>query len=168
MIANKPLQSAPAVHIRHFRAGDEAALLAVFQSAIRQVANDFYSPEQINAWCPDDPAAHEAWSARIAQLNPFVAELDGTVVGYADLQPNGYIDHFFVSGARPRQGIGRALMQHLHDQAARSQLLELSADVSRSAEAFFADAGFHVVERRMPMRRGVPIPNALMRKPLLA
>ena len=31
-------------------------------------------------------------------LRPLVAEEDGRVVGYADLQASGYIDHFFVSG----------------------------------------------------------------------
>jgi mRNA-degrading endonuclease RelE of RelBE toxin-antitoxin system len=32
----------------------------------------------------------------------FVAELNGELVGYADVQGNGYIDHFFVSGKRPQ------------------------------------------------------------------
>ncbi|KRG69696.1 acetyltransferase [Pseudoxanthomonas dokdonensis] len=154
------------MRIRRFRAGDEAALLAVFQSSIRQIASDFYSAEQIDAWSPATPAGDPDWAARMTRLDPFVAELDGSVVGYADLQDNGYIDHFFVSGEHPRRGIGRALMQQLHAHAATLQLAELSADVSRSAEAFFASAGFEVVERRMPVRHGVTMANALMRKRL--
>ena len=42
-------------------------------------------------------------------------------------------------------------------------LAELTSDVSRTAQGFYERFGFRVVERRMPMRRGVVIPNARMR-----
>ncbi|KAA8701490.1 GNAT family N-acetyltransferase [Pseudomonas cannabina] len=42
-------------------------------------------------------------------MNPFVAVLDDHIVGYADVQASGYIDHFFVSGFHARQGIGQRL-----------------------------------------------------------
>lgn len=48
---------------------------------------------------------------------PFVAEIDGEVVSYADVQPDGYIDQFFVSGIHGRQGIGRRLMERIHEEA---------------------------------------------------
>ncbi|ALM82587.1 GNAT family N-acetyltransferase [Bordetella sp. N] len=89
------------------------------------------------------------------------------IVGYADVQESGYIDHFFVSGHHPRQGIGNALMARLHEEAARLELPELSSDVSRSAQPFFAHHGFDIIEQRHPVRRGIVIPNALMRKRLL-
>lgn len=46
----------------------------------------------------------ERWANHIKELQPFVVELDGEIAGYADVQPNGYIDHFFVSGTYSRQG----------------------------------------------------------------
>ena len=99
-------------------------------------------------------------------IDPFVAEIEGRPVGYADVQKNGYIDHFFVSGLHPRQGIGRSLMAVLEAEARRLGVTELSSDVSRTAQPFFASFGFKVVEQRVPVVRGVVVPNALMRKAL--
>jgi len=57
-------------------------------------------------------------------------------------------------------------MERLHAQAQAWRLQALHADVSLTAEPFFARFGFTVVERRMPVRRGVALPNALMHKTL--
>lgn len=155
------------MHLRRFAIGDEAALWKVFHSAIHQVASRDYTEEQVNVWAPDnvDP---EVWAKRMRAINPFVAEQDGNILGYADLQPNGYIDHFFVSGEYGRLGVGAMLMSGLLEEAARSDLQELNSDVSKTAQPFFARYGFEVVEKRAPMRNGVVLANALMRKALRA
>ena len=88
------------------------------------------------------------------------------IVGYADLQPSGYIDHFFVSGADARRGVGRALMQRIHARAAELQLAQLFADVSLTAESFFERFGFRVVERQLAEVRGARLRNARMVKDL--
>ena len=153
------------MEIRRFRPGDEAALFNVYFMAIHAVASRDYSPEQIEAWAPADLDAN-LWAKRIQGIQPFVAELGGEIVGYADVQPDGYVDHFFVSGAHPRQGIGTRLMARIHEEAKSLGLTELTSDVSTTAEPFFALHGFKVVERRLPVLRGVTLQNALMRKEL--
>jgi putative acetyltransferase len=151
------------MRIRRFNSGDEPALFAVYHSAIHLIARRDYTQEQINAWAPA-VLDEDLWAKRIRGINPFVAELEGALVGYADLQDNGYIDHFFVSGLHPRQGIGRSLMQTIQFEAARLRLTELTSDVSKTAQPFFAHFGFQIVEQRAPLVRGVEAPNALMRK----
>ncbi len=151
-----------AVGIRRYRFGEEPALFEVYYSAIHLVARRDYSNEQIRAWAPRD-LDQELWTSRIRGISPFVAELEGELVGYADLQANGYIDHFFVSGHHGRRGIGTALMNHLLKEARVASLAELTSDVSRTAQPFYERFGFAVVEERQPELRGVVIPNALMR-----
>lgn len=105
----------------------------------------------------------ELWFNRIQGINPFVAELDGRVAGYADLQANGYIDHFFVSGTYPRRGIGTALMTHILKEVSLASLKVLNSDISRTAQPFYERFGFVIVEQRHTTLRGVVIPNALMK-----
>src|SRR5580704_6773468 len=93
------------VQIRPYKPGEEQALFAVYYSAIHLTASRDYTPEQIQAWAPKGLDMN-LWACRIRGINPFVAESNGEVVGYADLQANGYIDHFFVSGTHARRGIG--------------------------------------------------------------
>jgi len=158
------------IRLRAFRPGDEPALRAVYTSAIREVACHDYTPEQVDAWAPlewdDEDLA--AWAVRMAGVQPFVAEIDGVVVGYADLQPNGYIDHFFVAGNAGGRGVGGVLMRHVLAQAEARGLAELSSDVSVTAQPFYAHFGFEIVEQRMPVIDGVALRNALMRKLLRA
>jgi putative acetyltransferase len=153
------------MYIRRFQPGEELALFEIYYSAIHLVARNDYSEEQLNAWAPLD-LDRELWVNRVRSINPFVAEIDGSPVGYADVQGNGYIDHFFVSGNHPGQGVGKALMQAIHSEAKRLNITELTSDVSQTAQPFFERFGFVIVERKTVLIRGVELQNARMRKGL--
>ena len=149
--------------IRKFELGDEAALFQVFYSSIHLIACRDYSLAQIDAWAPADFES-QRWSDLIRKIRPFVVEVDNQIAGYADLQHDGYIDHFYVSGLYPRQGVGRCLMARIFEEAALLELKVLSSNVSKTAEPFFCACGFNVVRRTSVKRNGVSIPNAAMLK----
>lgn len=151
------------MYLRGFRPGDEVSLRAVFHSAVHTVASRDYSPEQIEAWAPAE-VNWEDWGAKMRALRPFVVESAGTIVGYADLQPDGLIDHFFVSGDCQRQGVGRMLMERILVRARELGIPALTSNVSRTAQPFFLHFGFRIVEQRSSVSRGVVVPNAVMRK----
>ena len=149
--------------IRDFAPGDEAALRDVFHSSVHQLARGYYTPAQLAAWAPDayDVAA---WSQHLHANRPFVAMDEQGICGFADLQPSGLIDHFFVAGHCGRQGVGHALMMHLHQAAAARGIDRLCSDVSLAAEAFFARHGFIVEQRQEVWVRGVMLNNVRMVK----
>ncbi len=154
------------VQIRPFRMGDAPALRVVFHASVHGLASHCYTSEQCGAWAP---AEHNAarWAARMQANQPFVAEAaGGAIAGFADLQPSGYIDMFFVAPAFARQGVASALMAHIHAQAAQQGLARLWADVSLAAESFFVAQGFAVEERQAVERAGVVLHNARMGKAL--
>jgi putative acetyltransferase len=151
--------------VRNFKVGDEPALHQVFLSAIHDIAINDYTLEQVEAWAPRnlDPVL---WADRMRGIAPFVAELDGKPIGYADLQASGYIDHFFVSAPFARQKVGSRLMHRIHQEATIKGIRVLTSDVSRTAQPFFEHWGFEVIGERRPVMRGVVIPSALMEKEL--
>ena len=149
--------------IRPFRVGDEPELLEVFLSAIHGIAAKDYTPEQVAAWASVTPAQ---WAGRMQGIAPFVVECDGKLIAYADVQQNGYIDHFYVSAPFARRGVGSMLMRRLHDEAAAKGMRVLTSEVSRTAQPFFHVWGFSIVQEQQPVVRGIVVPNALMKKPL--
>lgn len=155
------------MRVRSFRNGDESALHAVFLSAVHEIACADYTPEQLQAWAPRD-LDQALWARRIQGIQPFVVENESGLVGYADVQPNGYIDHFFVAAPYARKGVGSMLMKHIHAAAHATSIKTLTSDVSLTAQPFFAKFGFEVVEQRSPVVLGLIVPNALMRKELAA
>jgi putative acetyltransferase len=151
--------------VRGFRVGDEMALQAVFHSAVHMTAGNSYTQAQIDAWAPRE-IDMDAWTRRMRKIRPFVVESAGRIIGYADVQADGYIDHFYVAGACGRQGAGTLLMNHILDAAHRQNMKVLTSHVSRFAQPFFEKFGFVVVEQKSPVVNGVVVPNARMRKPL--
>lgn len=153
------------IALREFRPGDEPALRAVFESAIHEVAIRDYTQAQVDAWAPRgwDPAL---WAARMQGIAPFVVERDGEIVAYADVQPNGYIDHFFVSAPAGKQGVGGLLMRRIHDRAGELGIAVLTSEVSRTAQPFYRHFGFEIVDHHSNIVRGVELQYAAMRKVL--
>jgi putative acetyltransferase len=151
-----------AILIRDFYTGDEADLSRVFQSSIRELGCLDYTTEQIEAWA-GATLNFELWVERIRGLKPFVVEIDGVIGAYADLQIDGYIDHFFVAGKYPRQGLGSMLMSHIIENAIVKGITTLTADVSINAQNFFTRFGFVMIEKRSKNIQGITLSNALMR-----
>ncbi|EHN64404.1 GNAT family N-acetyltransferase [Comamonas testosteroni] len=154
------------MHVRSYRPGDEIALWQVFHDAVHQLAVNHYSQVQLDAWAPQQPDWTQ-WRQRIQALQPFVAVGDNDqAMAYADLQANGYIDHFFVAPQYARQGVGRRLLAHIEQTARQNGLHELSADVSLNAQAFFIHFGFELQRQQTPVVHGIALSNARMRKTL--
>jgi len=130
--------------VRKYQPGEETELWRLYFNTVRTVAIRDYTFEQVRAWAPDevDP---ERWRRRIEGINPFVCVRGQVIVGYADLQPTGYIDHFFVHHQWQGQGVGKRLFETIESEAKLQDVDQLSADVSITARPFFESRGFRVV-----------------------
>ncbi|POS07735.1 GNAT family N-acetyltransferase [Burkholderia gladioli] len=153
------------MRIRRAAPGEAPALLAIFQSSVRGLASRDYTPAQIDAWAPlaADAAWCEAWRRRVGANQPWAVEIEARLVAYADLQPSGYLDHFYVVADAAGQGIGAALMRHLLGIAREQGIDCVVADVSLRARAFFERFGFAVEREQCVSVRGVSLRNARMR-----
>ena len=158
------------MHIRPCATGEEIALCAVFKSSVRGLARRHYTAAQIEAWAPGEESAElrEQWIRRIQVNQPWVAEVNGKLAAFADVQPSGYIDHFFVAAEFAGQGVGNALMLHLHEVARCAGIDTLFSHVSLTAQPFFRRHGFEVDKEQRVMIRGVELENAVMRKAMTA
>lgn len=103
------------IKVRDFSVGDEDKLWRVFYSSIHQVCSNNYNEEQLQAWAPAD-LDKSIWAFKMRSIKPYVAFDGDKVIGYADLQKDGKIDHFFVHGDHQGQGVGRHLTKYYTPQ----------------------------------------------------
>ena len=145
--------------LRPFRDSDAGSTREVFEAAIRGTAAAYYTPEQIDAWCP---ATHDpqAWAAARARAWTIVAEVDDRVVGFSDLRDDGELDMLFVAPEAGGRGVARALVAEVLAEARRRQLSRVTTRASRAARPAFERFGF-VVDRpnEKNIVRGVAVPN---------
>ena len=147
--------------IREFEIGDEDGLWRVYYSSIHQVCCKDYSEEQIQAWAPADldPAI---WVSKMQSIKPFVAIAGKKIIGYADLQEDGKIDHFFVHGDHQSQGVGTILMKEIIAKSVNQK--RLYSEVSHTAKPFYEKNGFKVVKVQQVNMRGVTLTNNIMER----
>ena len=152
--------------IRDYASLDAQATLDVFRRAILVTASRDYSPEQIAVWAPADMNV-TVWAAKRAAATTIVATMDARVVGFTDVDEQGYIDMLFVDPQVARCGVATALMTGAVDRARHCGIRQLTSHVSVTARPFFEKNGFVIVEERHPVRAGVALTNFLMRRSLV-
>ncbi len=157
------LQQGGFMKIRKYKSGEEKILRDIFYSSIHENAKGYYSDIQLNAWAPSE-VGEQKWANRIKGINPFVIVGNEEILGYADLQDSGYIDHFFVKGGQSNKGIGTELMKWILAEAEKRGIKKLTSDVSLAAQAFFTKMGFEIVRKKKVMINDVELENALMIK----
>jgi len=151
--------------IRPFQRQDAETLWDLFFHTIRKINLGDYTQEQVETWAPESHD-EQAWANKLAQNQPFVCLWDDSIVGFSDLQPDGYIDHFFVHHMHQRKGVGRALMRHIVEQANNREIEKLYSNVSITARPFFTSHQFEELEEQTVEVRGQLFINYRMQRTL--
>ncbi len=153
------------MYIRRYKSGEESSLWEIFFNTIHRINIRDYNKSQILAWAPPD-LDKEIWRNKIESINPFVVVNDERIVGYADLQENGLIDHFFCDHRWQRKGVGSLLMKKIQEEATQEGLDSLFSEVSVTAKPFYASHGFIVTKKQALEIRGEILNNFRMEKRL--
>lgn len=142
-----------------YKEGMEQDLWEVFYTAIRLGCAGHYTSAQLQAWAPDEFNL-QVFAEKMHSLQPYVARLSGKIVGYADLQSDGYMDHFYVHGAHQGFGVGSRLMARIMSEG--RSFPRLYSNVSHRARPFFEWYGFKVTKKQLVEIRGECLENNAM------
>jgi putative acetyltransferase len=153
------------MQIRRFKPGEEMDLWHLFHDAVHHINAADYTSEQLNAWSPDQIDIGK-WRASLRNISPFVVEQERQLIGYADVQPSGYVDHFYVHHLWQRRRVGTLLMQIILEVAKQDAIDNLFADVSVTAKPFFESWGFAVEKEQYVQIHKVALKNYRMAKSL--
>ena len=153
------------MQVRAFRPDDAVTLLVLFRDTVRRVNARDYSPEQVSAWASDEIRETD-WAGRFAGKFVVVAETAERLVGFAELEPDGHVDRFYVSADHQRRGGGRALLDALVAEARCAGTPRLYTEASITARPFFESQGFVVLSPQSVVCRGVEFLNFRMSRQL--
>ncbi|MBD2676469.1 MULTISPECIES: GNAT family N-acetyltransferase [Nostoc] len=149
--------------IREYRLSDTQAIANLFYDTIHEINIADYTQEQVEAWAPKN-MDYEVWHKRLQVKLPYIAEDNGEIVGFGELEADGHIDCFYCHSKHQRKGIGSKLLTHIENTAKSQGITRLYTEASITAKPFFENKGFIVVREQQVERRGVWFKNYVMEK----
>ena len=143
---------------------DLKEICELFYETITIINKYDYNDEQIRVWS-------NRRNVLLKQDNFFnslytiVAIENNKIVGYGNIDKNGYLDHLYVHKNYQRRHIATLLCDKLENY--NKEIKELTVHSSITAKPFFEKRGYKVVKEQTVELDGVNINNYLMKKVIL-
>lgn len=163
------------IQIRNYKSEDCAAMAELFYHTVHTVNARDYTPQQLDAWASGEVDL-AAWDQSFQEHMTVVAEADGKIVGFGDMDDSGYLDRLYVHQDWQGKGVASAICDILEKTAEKDwedKRSGLAADVgsfrftthaSITAKPFFIRRGYQVIREQQVERKGVKLTNFVMEK----
>lgn len=151
------------INIRRFKSSDTDQIAQLFHDTIRSVNRKDYSEKQVKVWAPDD-IHYLNWEAKCSSKFTLVADSDGLIAGFAQLEYDGHIDCFYCHKDFQEKGVGRLLFESVEKEARKQNLTKLFVEASITAKPFFEKMGFSLIQKQTVLIQGVELTNFRMEK----
>ncbi|WP_342440139.1 GNAT family N-acetyltransferase [Paenibacillus sp. FSL L8-0436] len=154
--------------IRKFRLSDIEQIVTLFYETVHSVNKKDYSEQQLDAWADnnDRETRQNAWKESLSSHISYIVQLNDSIIGFADMSPEGYLDKLFTHKDFQGQGIASGLLKVLEAEARSLGLVQVTADASITAKSFFEHHGYRSVQMQAVERKGVILHNFKMIKEL--
>lgn len=147
------------MQIRRYTPADCPAMAALFYDTVHRVNCRDYAPEQLDVWATGQVDL-ESWNRSFLAHHTLVAMKDGILVGFGDMDSNGYLDRLYVHADYQGQGIATALCDALE----KAVPVPITTHASITAKPFFQGRGYRVVKAQQVQRQGILLTNYVMEK----
>ena len=134
------------MRIRSYHSDDCQAILSLFYETVHKINRRDYTQEQIEAWANNHKIDPIAWNLSLIHHKTLVAERDGIIVGFGDLNGN--------------------FLDRLELYVAEQNYVTIVTHASITAYPFFRDRNYQLVKEQQVERHGVFLKNMMMQKEL--
>ena len=145
------------MHIREYQSSDCPALWELFYETVHEINKQDYTEDQFNAWAPETEDRN-AWNPSFLSNYTLVAVENGRIVGFGDIEENGYRNRLYVHKNYQKRGIAAALCERLEEHIPGN----IQTHASITAKPFFLKRGYQVVKEQQVQRQGILLTNFVM------
>lgn len=149
--------------LRNYKTEDCRTLAELFYETVHTVNARDYTKEQLAAWATGQVDL-AGWNRRYQASDTLVAVECGIVIGFGNMEDDGYLDMLFVHKDRQGQGIGAQIVQALETRALSRGIYRFWAYASLTARPFFEKMGYRAAAKNKAVRGGVTLENWRMEK----
>jgi len=146
--------------LRDYTPDDCRILAELFFHTVHSINAKDYSEEQINAWASGHIDLNH-WNNSFLSHYTVVAEINGIIVGFGDIDQTGYLDRLYVHHDFQRQGIATAICNKLEHSISVAKIV---THASITAKGFFEKRGYRIVTKQQIERQGILLTNYVMER----
>lgn len=147
------------MELRKYQPSDCKEVTNLFYNTVHIVNAKDYTKEQLDVWATEQ-ADLEKWNQSLQEHYSIVAVDNEIIIGFGDIDKNGYLDRLFVHSAYQGKGIATAICEQLEETVQGN----LITHASITARPFFEKRGYKVVKEQQVERQGVFLTNFEMEK----
>lgn len=146
--------------VRKYVSSDCETLARLFYDTIHTVNARDYTKEQLDAWA-SGTVDLEMWNRTFLEHSTLVAVADDKIVGFGDMDQDGYLDRLYVHRDYQGRGIAAAICDRLEKEVLSDGF---STHASITARPFFEKRGYQVIRKQTVIRHGIGLMNFVMEK----
>lgn len=151
--------------LRRYKSQDCRELIKLFQDTVRTINASDYTKLQLEVWATGNEDI-VSWDRSFKESCTIIAEEAGMIVGFGDMNSDGYLDRLYVHKDHQRKGIADDIVKALEKEVAANDITAFTTFSSITARPFFEKMGYKVVYKNKVVRGIVELDNFFMKKEL--
>ena len=144
--------------LRPYEPRDLSDIVQLFYDTVHTVNRRDYTEKQLEAWA-DGQIDLSAWNQSFLAHDTVVAVIDGQIVGFGDMDADGYLDRLYVHRDFQGMGVASSICDHLEGRSGGRKFFVHS---SITARPFFEKRGYQVIKEQQVERKGQLLTNFVM------
>ncbi len=146
--------------IREYKSSDCDKIADLFYNTVHFINAKDYTQEQLNVWATGNVDIYK-WDKSFLNNYTLVAEENNMIIGFGDINNEGYLDRLYVHKDYQNMGIATALCDILEKHYPVEHIITHS---SITAKPFFEKRGYKVIKKQFVERNGIRLTNYIMKK----
>ena len=148
------------MEIREYKSSDCNEIADLFYNTVHFINSKDYTEDQLNVWATGNIDIDE-WNESLLNNYTLIAEENGIIIGFGDIDDEGYLDRLYVHKDYQNIGVATALCDRLEK---KYEVERITTHASITAKSFFEKRGYRVVKKQFVERNGVRLINYIMER----
>ncbi|EJE7236499.1 GNAT family N-acetyltransferase [Clostridium sporogenes] len=153
------------MNIRMYKSEHYREIIKLFYNTVHSINSRDYNSAQLDVWAPKEIDI-ALWDKSLSQHYSIVAEENGVIIGFGDLDATGYLDRLYVHKDYQGIGVATTIASELESYAQGNHISIVTTNASITAKSFFKKRGYEVVKEQFVERNGQFLKNFIMKKVL--
>ncbi|MGL5417683.1 MAG: GNAT family N-acetyltransferase [Clostridium sp.] len=145
--------------IREYKSSDCRDVIELFHNTVHEVNRKDYTKKQLEVWATGNYDL-EKWDESLRGNYSIVMICEDIIVGFGDIDTEGYLDRLYVHKDYIGKGIGSAICDELEKKCGK----KITTHASITAKPFFEKRGYKVIKKQSVVREGISLTNFIMGK----